>query len=124
MALETAKKFMELLSTDEELQHKVEAATEAYAGDKADEKAVFEEILAPIAKEAGYEFTFADAEELAKSSEDGELSDDELAAVAGGGGGFCYIVGFSSVHTTGNDCYGGGGGLCSVLGIGIGYWKR
>ena len=122
MVKEDAKKFMELLNTDEELQHKVKAATETYAGDKADEKAVFEGILAPIAKEAGYEFTFADAEELAKSSEDGELSDDELAAVAGGGGGFCYIVGFSSLHSECCDDY--GSGLCSGIGIGVGIWKN
>ena len=121
MVKEDAKKFMELLNTDEELQHKVKAATETYAGDKADEKAVFEGILAPIAKEAGYEFTFADAEELAKSSEDVELSDDDLGAVAGGAGG-CFLLGFSSLHSECCDDY--GSGLCSGIGIGVGIWKN
>ena len=92
MAQENAKKFMELLNRDEELQKKMKAATESFAGDKSDEKALFDAVLAPIAKEAGYEFSFEDMEELAKASGDGELSDDEATAAAGG---YFHYLGFT-----------------------------
>jgi alkylhydroperoxidase family enzyme len=84
MAQENVKKFMELLNNDEELQKKMKAATESFAGDKSDEKAVFDAVLAPIAKEAGCEFTFEDMKELANASDDDEISEDEAATAAGG----------------------------------------
>ena len=84
MTQENAKKFMELLNRDEELQKKMKAAMESFAGDKSDEKALFDAVVAPLAREAGYEFTFEDMNELANASGEGELSDDEVAAAAGG----------------------------------------
>ena len=84
MAQENAKKFMELLNSDEELQKKMKAAKEAYTGDKSDEKAVFDAVLAPIIKEEGFEFTLEDMNELAHEFGAGELSDDDAAAAAGG----------------------------------------
>ncbi len=84
MSQENAKKFMELLKRDEELQKKMKAATESFTGDKTDEKAVFDAVFAPVAREAGYEVSFEDMEELAKASGDDELSEDEAAAAAGG----------------------------------------
>ena len=101
MAQENVKKFMELLNRDEELQKKMKAATENFAGDKTDEKAVFDAVFAPVAREAGYEVSFEDMEELAKASGDDELSEDEAAAAAGGfkwfwdkhgGGGYDNII--------------------------------
>ena len=131
MAQENVKKFMELLKRDEELQKKVKEATEAYTGDKTDEKAVFDAVLAPIAKEAGYEFSFEDAEELAKTSGDDELSEDEAAAAAGGGwrNNACFIIGFTVDtdsweivnETIVGDCIYFGAGACKGIGVGFSY---
>ncbi len=101
MAKENAKKFMELLSKDEELQKQVKTATENYLGgiEKADGKALFEAVILPIAKEAGYEFSFEDAEELAKVAQDDELSEEEVAAAAGGYGWGDFWYGITQVDT-------------------------
>ena len=84
--MDNVKKFIEQLKTDAELQKKVKAAQDAYKGDANDEAKMVEAVLAPIAKEVGLPFSVADfnAYKDAKTSE-GEASDDELAAVAGGG---------------------------------------
>lgn len=92
MSQENAKRFMELMNEDEGIQKKVREATESYIGEKPDEKALFNAVIAPVAKEAGLEFTFEDAAELAKSSEE-ELSEDELSSVAGGASGICAVIG-------------------------------
>ena len=129
MSQENAKKFMELLKRDEELQKKVKEATEAYTGDKTDEKAVFDAVLAPIAKEAGYEFSFEDAEELAKTSGDDELSEDEAAAAAGGGwrSNGCFFIGFTVDtdsweivdETIVGNCIYAGAAACRGVGVGF-----
>ena len=120
MAQENAKKFMELLNKDEELQKKVKAATEAYTGDKTDEEAVFGAVLSPIAKDAGYEFSFEDMVEIAKSSGQGEISDDEAAAVAGGDT-YCFLVGAGQGAGRNED---GHCGACKFLGLGIGWFEE
>ena len=133
MSQENAKKFMELLKRDEELQKKVKEATEAYTGDKTDEKAVFDAVLAPIAKEAGYEFSFEDAEELAKTSGDDELSEDEAAAAAGGVLNFnlCFGIGITMNNDNGHpsnetivdagcDAVLGGATACKIIGVSFG----
>ena len=105
MAQETAKKFMDQLAGDKALQEKLAAAAAAFAGDKSDEKAVFEAVLAPIAKEAGFEFSYEDTVAAANAS--GELSDDELDQVAGGAK--CFVIGF------GNSDY---KTMCKGVGVG------
>ncbi len=122
MSQENAKKFMELLNTDKELQQKVKTATEAYTGDKTDEKEVFDTVLAPIAKESGHEFTFEDVEELAKAAQDDELSENEVAAAAGGGKpSFCIAIGFNGVwEDVGTGDF--GCGACYGVGVGFGWW--
>lgn len=110
MAQESAKKYMELLRDDKALQEKLAAATAAYAGDASDEKAVFAAVLAPIAKEAGFDFSYEDAAELAKAPV-GELSDDELDQVAGGFA-LCFGIG---VGKTDND----NAAKCVGVGLGI-----
>ena len=87
MSQENAKKCMELMKTDCELQKKVKAAMDAYTGDKTDAKTVFDNVLAPISKEIGYECSYEDVESLVQPSGDEELSEDEVAMVAGGKGG-------------------------------------
>ena len=60
------------------------------------------------------------AEENKKASEDGELSDDELDAVAGGGSCGCFIVGGGTedlAHVD-DEAWGDGGCACVAYGQG------
>ncbi len=130
MSQENAKIFMELLNRDEELQIKVKAAAESYTGDKTDEKALFEAVILPIAKEAGYEFSYEDAEELAKAAQDDELSEEDVAVAAGGiRGNGCFVIGFTMddenwelVDETivgGSGCIYVGAAACRAIGVGF-----
>lgn len=89
-------KFRELLNTDIEFQNKLRKAAESYTGEPGD-KAVFDNLLVPFAKEYGLSATY---EEFAgylgafMSDEERELSEDELAMVAGGKG-LCFVIGGS-----------------------------
>jgi len=116
MALENVTKFDELLRSDDELQAKIKVAAEAYEGDKADERAVFDAIIAPAAAEAGLAFTFDEAQEAKENGM--EISDDELDAVAGGYG--CLVLGGGQTgHCWGLEV---GAGACDTIGIGIMVW--
>ncbi len=85
MAKENAKKFWDSISVGGELQDKVKAAVTAYSGDKKDLEAVYGAVLAPIAKEAGLEFTCEELKEVAMGISGGdEISADDLKKVAGG----------------------------------------
>ncbi len=107
MSKENVMKFEERVAKEKELQEKLEAAANAYEGDKSDEKAVFEAVIAPVAKDAGLEFTFEEASEAHKTSQDGELDLAEMKSVAGGFfGGICLAIGF-----------GKGDGACGILGF-------
>ena len=88
MAQENVAKFEELLRSDETLQAKARAAVAAYTGDKADARAVFAAVVAPLADEAGLPFTFEESKSFAQDGK--ELDDAELEAVAGGS---CFLVG-------------------------------
>ncbi|MCR4907465.1 MAG: Nif11-like leader peptide family natural product precursor [Lachnospiraceae bacterium] len=98
MSKENVMKFDEKVMKDEELQKKLEAAAKAYEGDRTDEKAVFEAVIIPIAREAGLEFSFEEADEVRKMAENGELELSEMQEVAGGSmvgshhGNFGYII--------------------------------
>ena len=76
---ENLKKFLALIANNKELEAKALACNEL-----GEEKG--KEALLALAKECGIELTAADFEKKEKSAS-GELSDDELDAVAGGGGG-------------------------------------
>ena len=115
MSLEKAKEFLELINTDEKLQEKINEAAKAFTGDKKDEKAVFDAVIIPVAKEAGYEFSFEDAAEIVKDAGEGELSEDELKKAAGGG--FCMVIGGSTKRDVGAGL---GFGACKYVGVGIG----
>lgn len=99
---ENMKKFLELISRDEELKQKVLACNDMEKG---------EAIRASIAlaKEVGIELTEAD---FAKEEADGEISDDELDAVTGGideANGFCtcaFAGGGGGVDAKDNNVYG------------------
>ena len=114
MAIENVKTFYEALEKDAELQAKVDAADAAYAGDAKDEAAAAAAILLPIAKEAGFDFT---AEELLgfenAAVSEGEFTEDELEAVAGGAA-FCFFIGFGKKKN-------GKAVNCNIVGFGTGY---
>lgn len=57
---ENVAKFFELYEADPALQEKVQTAEALYPGSLEVRTAVVEEVLLPIAKEAGFEFTVAD----------------------------------------------------------------
>ena len=63
-----------------ELQDKINAAIEGYTGDSSNKKAMFEAVVVPIAKEAGFDISWEEIE----GSADGELSADALKSFAGG----------------------------------------
>ena len=92
MSLENAKKLMELMTGDEAIQKKITAGVKAFTGDKTDQEALFNAVLAPIAKEAGCECSYADFAAYAEESGGGELSDEDVESVAGGKR-ICFIKG-------------------------------
>ncbi len=121
--LSNVMKFEELLRSSEELQAKLRSATEAFAGDKTDEQAVFEAIIAPLAEEAGLPFTYDEAKALAEAGT--SLDDEELEAAVGGGetwGGqpesSCIFIGLG---VGGDACSSEHGGAGACLGLGIGF---
>ena len=117
---ENMKKWLELVSGDKALQEKLmKLQNEAPEQQKV--------TVIRMAKENGVVLT---AEDLA-SAEGEELSDDELDAVAGGGGCGCPVIGGGSggegEHNYVCACVGGGGGLdnhsedyciCPLIGAG------
>ena len=109
MALEAVKAFYEEVAKNGALQKKIAAADAAYNGDTGDKKAAVEAIVLPIAKEAGFDFT---AEEMLEAetavNSEGEFTEDELEAVAGGG--WCLILGFGE-----RDCK----TICKYVGVGL-----
>ncbi|MCR5789823.1 MAG: hypothetical protein K6G83_08040 [Lachnospiraceae bacterium] len=75
---------MERVNGDEALQEKLKAAWESYDGDKTDQKAFFNNVIVPIAKEQGFELP--NAENGAEGPDD-EIDEEELAKASGGIGG-------------------------------------
>lgn len=90
MAIENVGKFEEILRGSEDMSAKLKAAMDAYSGDKTDERAIFENVIAPLAEEAQLPFSFDEALEYAASPRD--LDDAEVEAVAGGDCA-CYFIG-------------------------------
>ena len=87
--MSNVQKFEELLRSDEALQAKMRELAAAYDGDEGDERAFFEAVMAPLAKEAGLPFTFEEGTQFVLSGR--VLDDAELDAVAGGSG--CWLIG-------------------------------
>ncbi len=121
------KLFLEKIYSDDALRARIKDETNAYTGEKTDE-AVWDSIMAPIAKETGYDITLEDYKAYVneiKASE--ELSEDEMQAVAGGISA-CFFVGFGSKPETGNGCRRpmeeeeDGLGACAYVGVGLGIW--
>jgi predicted ribosomally synthesized peptide with nif11-like leader len=126
---ENLKNFLELIASNKELEKKALATNEL--GEEKGKAAML-----ALAKENGIELTLADLE---KKEESGELSDDELDAVAGGGFCTCVVAGGGG-GTDANDgqiygcactSYGQGGDgrkkdsncACIVIGEGQDDWQ-
>jgi len=116
------KKFEELLKTDTTFQEKLKAAMENYTGEQTDEE-VFDGVLIPIAKEYGISASFEEFKEYVAniSTEDRELSEDEVNQVAGGTKG----IGFGTTACLGigvglGGSYSDDTSVCAVVGIGSG----
>ncbi len=118
MAKEDLKRFQELLTSDADFQEKFRKAAEAYTGEK-DEKSVFDGVLLPLAKEYGLSATYEEFKEYISTfavNAGNELSEDELAQVAGGKGNglvVCAVVGAGIGRTNKVD-------FCTILGWGLG----
>lgn len=132
MAGEDLKKFREMLLTDTDFQEKFRKAAESYTGEP-EEKAIFDSLLNPLAQEYGLSASYEEFHEYIESfvgGIDGELSEDELAQVAGGkdGGGLAWLKCIALGVGAGgggamSDAPGGyyfGTGLCLGIGAGIG----
>ena len=83
MSVEQVKAFFEKVKEDSALAQKLKDAETAYTGDKSDKDVAFAAIVIPIAAQAGFNFTAEDFK-AAFEAEEGEVSEDELDAVAGG----------------------------------------
>ncbi len=113
MSKENVLKFEEQVLKDEGLQKKIEEAFEKFndeaGGAELDKKSGFEAI-APIAKEAGFEFTYEEFAEAYTAGRDGELDIKEMEAVAGGSCLEHTGLYDDPLHRRGVLCAGGGKG--------------
>ena len=133
MAKENVKKFYDEISKNKELQEKFVAVQKGYEPEGKSEEEIFEDIVLPIVKEAGYEFTMSEYREAQRDAmaEKG-ISEEELENVSGGvelnlcaiiglgndkSASICYVIGAS----TGTKAHAGyGGTACWYVGLGIG----
>ena len=84
MSVEQVKAFLAKVKDDAALAQKLKDAQAAYTGDK---ETAIAEVIVPVAKSAGFNFTVEDIKADFKATFDnieGEASEDELNAVAGG----------------------------------------
>lgn len=101
------------------VEPRVTAALAAYKGDRENDKAVFNAVVAPLAEELGMPFTFDEAVEHA--AEGVELTREDMDAVAGGTS-FCILIGGSDneyCEQCEEESYGDND--CQYLGIGMFY---
>ena len=96
-------KFIDTLKTDESLQEKLKSEAEKYEGEQTP-KAVFQNLICPLAEETGCHFTWEEYKEFMtnEAGEAKELNLDEMEQVGGG------------------ETEGAGALFCSIFGIGVG----
>lgn len=111
------QKFWDMMKADENLRKELEERVKNYTGEPS-EKAIMEAVVIPLAQEHGLMFTGNDYVEAVQ-----ELSQDEMAQVAGGasigfgGGTFgCDVLGSGFGSAAGI----GAAGACLFIGIGTG----
>ncbi len=132
MSKENVREFYVLLSKDADLQRRFREKGESLSGKRGDgaigdehlEELFLKEIL-PIAREAGFEFSFQDLQEYsAESKTMGELMDEEMVAVAGGADlCVCLSTGYGSLGDEKMVCWLSGSVstfdcLCAIAGFG------
>ena len=83
MSVEQVKAFFNKIKEDSALAQELKDAHEDYKGNKSDKTAIFAAVVIPVASSAGFHFTLDDFNALVDNAE-GEISEDELDAVAGG----------------------------------------
>ena len=122
MSLENVRKLEEMLNKDEAMRERLKELSEAYDGDKEDERAVFDAVIYPLAEEVGLPYTYDEVIEYAQQKDDDEdLTADEASAVAGGKDieVFCFIIGGGSDKTGWCDWSSDSGfAACNVIGVG------
>ena len=112
MAKENVKRFMEEVSANKELQEKIAAIQKGYEPDGKSEEEIFKDIVLPIAKEAGYEFTMSEYKDAQHDTiKEKAISEEELENVSGGSA-FCILLGFGNSDQIGIHC--------STIGFGYG----
>ena len=122
MSKENVKLFYEALAKDKALQEKSMAIGKKYEGQKLDEKRtqeLYQKELVPLAKEAGYNFTLAELQTYAEETQKPamrEVSEEELAAVAGGAVCVCVVAGWGELS-------GGGQDECTCFAYGFGNYN-
>lgn len=131
MAKEDMIKFRKLLFSDSGFQEELRAAAEAYTGEQ-DVKSIFDNLLVPIAEKHGLSGTYEEFGEFLGSiteESESELSEDELAQIAGGKGGglgigrcVAYGVGVGAAGALTDNRY-FGLGACLVVGAGTGIYS-
>lgn len=126
MAIENVREFEERLRGDEALQTRLRELAKAFEGDRQDERALFEAVVAPAAAEVGLPHTYDEAlEYMAQKGDDEDISADEAKAVAAGEranpnwADMCIFLGFGDVNA--NACaYPEDIGANACAGIGVG----
>lgn len=118
MSKENVGKFYKAITDDENLKAKISEAFEPYTGKEIslEERAsLAEKLVLPIAAEQGFDFTLEELRqyeaELSQERTDGELSIDELDAVAGGfglGAVICLLIGAGAMIAVNGYCTGFG----------------
>ena len=83
MSVEQVKAFFAKVNEDEALAQQLKDAQEAYTGEESDKEAAIAAIFVSVAAKAGFNFTVEDFKAVF-DNEEGEVSEDELTAVAGG----------------------------------------
>ena len=70
------------MKTDKEFRTKLNAAVEAYTGERSEE-AIFHNVLVPLVAEYGVTAAYDEFKDFINSLNDGEMSRDELKQAAG-----------------------------------------
>ena len=83
MSVKQVKAFFDKVKSNEALAQKLKDAQAAFNGDTSDKDAAIAAVVIPVAKSAGFNFTVEDFNAAFDKGE-GEASEDELDAVAGG----------------------------------------
>lgn len=118
MSMENVGRFYREVATNESLRARLSEMLQPYDGQKTDEAAkesMVNQTIIPLAQQQGLPFTQEELrqyeEDLSKRKADGELSEEELEAVAGGFGiavALCIFIGLGAgIHT----------GFCWITGL-------